>query len=545
MAIEIKFLSNIVGFLKGTNNMGDALDDVADTLDDVAKDAQKAGDRTGDALKHGTRDAEEGVDRLERSFKDMADEARRSSARAGDSMKHNMHEGTASASRDLEELKDEAIQNASETFSSFDGSVDSLVDGIQGTLGGVISNIGPLGAAAGAAAAIGIGLLTAELQKSAERANEVRQETSDLAKEILDAGGNIDQVDIVSKVRDWSLEIADNKEWWEFWQKGAVTNLQQVEDVAKKTGYNVSEVFDAMSGQDLDGALDMLGDMKDRLKDVNYEYTMLQQGDDWGGSDRAVELKREKDALEKGTKAIQERIDIQTGGVEDAKLLNELTKERAQAEEDAARATKAHDDAVQSLQGGIDEVIGSYEDYEATEDEAADPAGYIDAMNKRIAATSNFNENVQQLSQKFGFTMEETQALLDQGVDFAPLLQSIIDSGMEKQFADTFRKSLSAGQSIVDGTPIDAKVNAKADTAQAASDLDKTAEDRDTTVEAKADTKIAATELDSFTKKNREAMIKAVMDFTGANSSLSSWLNTPRSITVTADLVTREGKPIP
>lgn len=537
--VSISVASDTKEFLTGIKNgVIEPLEDASDVLKDLGRDGEKTGDKLEDAM----RDAQRDTEKLAKEYDLLGDKIRESSRRGGNALKANTKEATSQAAQDLGELKDEALQNASETFSSFDGSFDSLVDGIQGTLGGIVSNIGPVGAIAGAAAAVGLGLITAELQKSAERAAEIREQTSELTKEIIDAGGSIDKVAIADKVRDWSLEIADNKEWWELWQESALTNLDKVREVADKTGYGLQDVFDAMSGQDTSGALDMLDDMEDRLGEVNDAYQDLARAK-LGGTDRAVELKREKDALEDATTAIRDRLDMNDQAIEDARTITALQDQQIAREEALAQAEETRADAMDALQGELDEGISSWNEYIDKETGAVDPAAYLAGMQARMDATANFNGNVQLMAEKFKLSDEEIQVLLDQGIDFAPMLQSIIDSGMGEQYATQIRAMLDGGQAILDGEPTTANVTTATDTSEAESKLDKAAEERVSDVEQKPDTRKAVAALDRAAK-DRTTMIRAFADVSRAEWALNAFVNRTRVATVRVETIDREGRPV-
>lgn len=549
MAIEIKFLSNVFRFLKGTSDMGDALDDVADSLDDVAREAKRAGDKAGDEIADGLEDAaQEGdraVERLERSFKDMADQARQSSGQAGTAMKREFHEGTSAAKRDLGELGDEAKQNASETFSSFDGSIESLVDGIQGTLGGVISNIGPAGAVAGAAAAIGVGLLTAELQKSAERAAEIRQETSDLAKELIASGGALDASTVADRLKEWSFEIQDNKEWWELWQQSSTTNLAHVEDLAAATGLSFQDLFDAMSGQDATKSLDLIDDMETKAAALDKQLASLGAARA-GGTARYAELKKERDGYRDSAKAIRERMGIEETATDEARKYAEATKDSAKEAERAAAAEEARTDAISSLQSSFDEVINSYDKYISKDRESADPEAYIQAMRRRSRATRDFNGNVQALADEFGLSQDEIQALLDQGVDFAPMLDSVMNSSpkLREEFVQAWRGAVGGGQAVVDGEPITATVSVNADSRNASAQLNATADQKRTAeINTKADTDTASQDLKRIATAKYTAKIKAVADTAAANTALNTLVRR-REAEIVVKLKDREGREI-
>lgn len=571
--IEIDIAANTRDFQRGTKDVEAALEGVADALDDVSKDAAKSGDKIGDELSDGTKDgarkaeravdgisdaltdagrdakragdkigdgieagaedAERSVEKLEQSFKDVADASKRETNRASDAMKRNMDEGTTAAKRDLGELKDEAISNASETFSSFDGSITSLADGIQGTLGGVISNIGPAGAVAGAAAAIGVGLLTAEFERTKERAEEVRQQAAELARQIIDAGGDIRNVAMAETLQDWAMELSGTSEVWDVFGDKGQTNLEAIQGASKLAGRSVEDMMRALSGRDQELAVEILGDLEDKLGDVEGELNNLAQARA-GGTERAAELREEQSALEDGIQVLEERSGVTKEGIETAKLLAEATAQQAAEDEAAAAATEARTDAMSALQGELDSAVDAWSEYIDAETGAVDPGAYIAGMQARMDATSNFNSNVQSMATEFGLSTEEVQAILDQGVDFAPMLQAIVDSGMAPEFVAQVQAAVGGGQEILDGTPLGTTVTADADVGKAQAELEGTAEDRNTTVHADADTKSASNELDRTASKKRTAKINAQANTGTAERELTRAARA-RNARITAD----------
>ena len=166
MPISIDFLANVRGFLRGTDDVDEALSRVSSSLDDVARDGARSTDRLADSTERST-------ERMERSFQELADASRREMDSAADAGRRSFDRTSRSARENLQEVKNEALQNASETFSSFDGSVRSFADGVQGTLGGLIASLPAQWAAVGAAGALGLGLLLSGLERSDEQTQEL------------------------------------------------------------------------------------------------------------------------------------------------------------------------------------------------------------------------------------------------------------------------------------------------------------------------------------------------------------------------------------
>lgn len=510
--------------------------------EDALKDFAKMGDKAGDELERAMRTAQKESDKTRDEIEDVADavvDASRKSRLLGSDVKAGMNDSGEA----IREWGDEAKSNISETFSSFRGDADDLVGIVQDTFGGVISNLGPIGAVAGAAGALGVGLMTAAFQESAEKAEELRQETHDLALEIIEAGGNIDNVAMTDRLREWANAVRDNKEWWELWQESTVDNLDAVMNAQQYTKRSTQELFDAMSGNDPRGAIEVLAEVESQIGDVNHELDLL-AANDVGWNDRKEALKEERAALEDVADAIREKQGFEEGAIERAEILLELTEAQAKKDEAAAAAIDARNDALGALQGELDEAVNSWGEYVDAETGATDPAAYIAAMQARMDATSNFNQNVQSLATEFNLSADEMQSILDQGIDFAPMLQSILDSGMGEEYATQIRAMLDGGQAILDGTPTTATVTTTAETAEADAAIDKTATDRETTVEATADTSTARGTLAKFVQQKRTSTVDVRVNLAQAEQALANWISRQRTMTVTVDTRDREGNPV-
>lgn len=558
--VSISVASDTRDFLKGIKTgVIEPLEDASDALQDIAKDGDRAGDKLEDAM----RDAQKDTERLADKYDELGDKIRDSARRGGKSMREETHDSTSAAARDLGELKDEAIQNASETFSSFDGSVDGLVDGIQGTFGGIVSSLGPIGAAAGAAVALGIGFATSEGQKLADAMNEAKERTAELAGEIIEADGDLTKIAWGDKFQEWGLQIEDSREWFEFWQDDAKTAFETAKESATKFGLSTKDVARGLSGIDADAATRSIGQLTDQMDKLTQQRRRA------SGQEEIERISGEIRVREELVSKLREQGGVTEDAIALQKEMQEINAQQQAQDEANARAIEARTDATNALQGALDEGVSSYAEFQDAETGALDPSGYINAMAERAAATTNFNKNVQSLATQFGLTQEEVQAILDQGISFAPMLQSIIDSGLSEQFTTQIKGAVGGGQEILDGTPLGATVKADADTADAEGKLGATAaESRTATIGAKADAGKADGELNKVASTKRTAVITAQAKtgdasralgnvararvapvtarvYTGAaEAALNSFINRQRTIVVTVDARDREGKPV-
>lgn len=195
MPIKIDFISNIRDLLRGTKGVEDAFDDVADSLDDVA------------------RDGDQSLGRLERSFRDVARNARDASKDVDDVGR----KGFRSAGEASAEFKSEALQNLSEVTSSFDGDMQSIGDLAQGTFGGLAASLPGVLGAAGAGAAVGVGLITSAIVAADEARAQLQENANELAQAYIDAGSTaLDAMTIASRTAEILTDGDRRKEAEEF-----------------------------------------------------------------------------------------------------------------------------------------------------------------------------------------------------------------------------------------------------------------------------------------------------------------------------------------
>jgi cytochrome c551/c552 len=153
MAVTIELVSDVSDVIKGAGKVAERFADVSDSLVDLARDSQRSGDKIETAMKDAGRSAEhidDGLagagqaadafeDKARAAFKAMSDGA----SKAGDKAAHETKQGFDKSGEAVETFKDEAKSNLSEVTSSFSGDMDSAVDLIQGTLGGLVADLGP------------------------------------------------------------------------------------------------------------------------------------------------------------------------------------------------------------------------------------------------------------------------------------------------------------------------------------------------------------------------------------------------------------------
>lgn len=269
-----------------------AADDVADKTGDVGEDGARSLDELGDAaddaarkidreLIDATDEAGDSADRLEKKFRDALSGTSADAAKAGGDIGDKVSDGFDRASEGADEFKDEANSTAREAAASFDGTADSIVDMFQEVSANAFAGFGPAGAAAGLAAAAGIGILITKLQTSAEDAETTKQRVIELADAIREADGDIAAIDWGEIVREWGNEYADVKSWFEPWQRSSVTNFEAMEEAADRFGLSYSSLVQGMAGNtesareaiaELDAEIEAQADVVDNLALSTMSY---------------------------------------------------------------------------------------------------------------------------------------------------------------------------------------------------------------------------------------------------------------------------------
>lgn len=226
MAIEVKFLANLVSFLRGTRDMATHLDQVGDSLDDLvdaaaqagdqagaqlgdgldtaaraARDLGQAGDRAGDQVADGMRDGVRSTRDLTQAFDRLEAEAARASKGAGDGLRRGVGDG-------LDGIKEEASQSARETAASFRGEMTDLGQVVQDTLANGMVGLGPIGLAAGLGVAAAFGTGMANMEADTERAE---QRVSDMYQAMLEAGNRYRTEE---QLQSATKALADNADQW-------------------------------------------------------------------------------------------------------------------------------------------------------------------------------------------------------------------------------------------------------------------------------------------------------------------------------------------
>lgn len=297
MPIKISIVDDVTSFLRGAGKAEDALDDVADSLDDLARDASRGAATVGDDLARGISSgagkAEDSVGDLERSFREMARDAGRYSKDAGDDVGKNVKQGSDRASEATAEFKDEAKQNFSEVASSFTGDMDSAIDLVQGTLGGLAGSIPGVGIALGGLAA-GAGAFYSAWSENAEKTEE---RIGTMFDDMVESGRRYISDELITQnLRDIYLRTDD-----------AVIKWAELEKVAKVAGLTQQDVALAYAG-DAEAGKRLTQGLADAQRALGDEIVKAGAK----GNSSMLTQQQEQQRMQRGWEAFQDSVTIAT-----------------------------------------------------------------------------------------------------------------------------------------------------------------------------------------------------------------------------------------
>lgn len=385
LAINVDLVADASKSIKEAGKFGDALEKVADELDDVAKESKTVEDKASAA------------------FRGMANEAKANSKKMGDAVK----DGTDKAGEGLDNLKEESAGTAKEAAASF-GSLEDSADALQEVMANAFVGFGPAGMAAGIVAAAGIGLAKAALEGNAEKINENKEKMLDFAKTFRGEGGEFSEAMFIDAMDAYGDSIADTKEWWEVWQKDAVTGWEEIRKEATDAGVSYKDAFNGSFGS-LDDAVKVQEELAKKIKETTDAGTR-QSGmkDELGQAYTYVtdEALKQVDGLQK----LKDKTDE---NVEKQRQANEIEKLRREA---IQGTTAAYQEDVEAINARTDALKGSI----TTELDYLDG---VDALTEKLKD----NGNTTMLNTAAG--RDNVRAIVDQANVIEDLAQNSLNAG--------------------------------------------------------------------------------------------------------------------
>lgn len=327
-------------------------------LEDADKALEELG-RTGDRelaeVEDAMEDARRDTEKFEESIKDVSDALTRV-GRKGRDTGADLDDGFDKAKQGAADFRDEANSTAREAAASFDGSAESIGGAFQEVAANAFAGFGPAGAAAGLAAAAGIGLTMAAFEASNEASEKAKEKAAEWADAYIEAGTRILSA---SQVIEGVQAIVTDPEQY-----------QEAKDNAREWGVETSIALLAMAGD-----ANALAEAQSSLKERVAEYKQAQTDSNGATLEAQGELQKLRNDLTNGEQAMKDLTDSQAIGAQSADAYSESL--RLLAENTAGTTAKVDEfgDTVYTLPDGKQVYIDA-ETGKATEN--------VDAIERRI-----------------------------------------------------------------------------------------------------------------------------------------------------------------
>lgn len=388
--------------------------DLIDPLEDFEKVAKKVDDVKVDGLEDSmkdaqreTKDAADELDKLRDRIQDVdkANRGSRGGADLGDSYRKGSHEASESVST----FKDEAKANLSEVSSSFTGDIQSITDLVQGTLGGVVADLGPIGLVAGAAAAAGVGLIGAAITGAQEDAEAFQQRVSDLTNDLIETGRRGSAS--LSYISDELQEMASATD-------DGTTSLKELRQAADRSGNSYKDLAQAAAGHTDEIDKQIKAAVKQKNEWQQTGQGILEADDALGSSanNRSKALDEYISYLRSAKKASKEAADQQKN----------FADAGGPALIAAAEATQNYADGVQDAYSEAGSAIDDY-----VKDGNFNLKAYTTNAEKQFQAIADYQSNMVTLSKTL--SDEALQYVQSLGPDAAPAIDAFVKAPLDQQ----------------------------------------------------------------------------------------------------------------
>lgn len=331
MALTLDIGANTRAAVANVKDLGAALEGVSDSMDDLAREAQRRGSATetaiggiGSAGRAAGADIESAGDKIERTFRDMVNDAKRAD-RAVSDIGDNGPRSLARVRDGAQEVTQEVGQNLGEAVSSIRGDFSDLGQVGQDTLGGLAATlagagpVGILGAAALAAGAIGLGAITAELQKQQEEADRMRDRLSSAYQSASEDGrAYLDTAQLISEAHDLAFNPDRADEW------------KRVQEDAKRLGMDNADVIAANAGD-----LSKQAEVQERINAlIDEQNNKPRQNGFMGTAEWDEQMKALRDVRDRW----QAVSDVTQQNVEKVAAIKQVVSDYKAAQDDAAKS---------------------------------------------------------------------------------------------------------------------------------------------------------------------------------------------------------------
>jgi hypothetical protein len=469
--------------------LGAAGKDAGDDIDRGARDAGQALDRLGRDGKSAGDDLEAGLKGAQKQTELTAADYRAMTAKIRAETEKIRQEGRDSfrgASEGTSEFKEEALSNFSEVTSSFQGDMTSITDLAQGTFGGLASLGGPASLVFGGLA-VAVGLVGQAFATNSEESDEFKEKIQELAQTKLgDLFGQYEDSgnDLARGLREWAQD-ADSF-------GGSLTDLQKN---TRKAGLEVGDYADAIATQSVPKMKEMRREVEAQIKSLDKQAGAQRAAGD-GSSALANKLGEQSDAARAVKKQLDDNLEVNDQYEKSLRAVAKaqgLTVEQylatADAQAAAEEASKSLEDSMKSLAEQSAESTA-----ELVDNSSLGANNYIAGMEKRQAADDQYYANLQTVGKAVPDSVY--QYLQGQGEAFSQELATYLSATPDQQarILEGWKKAAGSGTEI-DGPT----VKAKGDT----SDVDKKTAEKGKEQKAGPTSKLRAN-ADAVDKKTAE-----------------------------------------
>lgn len=476
----------VIDFLSNVRKFITGTDDVEAALKDVS-----------DSLDDVAKDARSSADKMGKEYEgaardiDQASERlERSFSQLADQARDQSRRGGDATRKNYSqamkfgaaEVRAELSQNMAETFSSFDGDLRSFADGIQGTFGGLVASIGPLLGPTGILAAVAGAAGIGLLVNALEQGEASSEEMRARISELTD---ELIETGGVGK-RSLDSVVASARELAAETDSSKV-NLETLERLSKLLGVGLDDVTAAYlrGGRELDELIDRTDEL------IDTERARINALDEGGRRFGNISSETVRDLEEQRTKLEDQRKAIEAAQEAELRYLRAGVTE-----------FEVKKGLIEAVNDAYDDAAGSIDDFINAETGVFDVAAYITAMQAREQALRNYQD-----------TLATTQ-LSPEAIAF-----------LNSQGAEAAAGFLAG---YVAATP------------------DQRAELERIWTEAGRDDSATYTKTlsDSIRRIGKIPGPEIALNNKNADDELRTWVTTPRTVTVTAELVTRKGRTI-
>ncbi|PTU56966.1 hypothetical protein DBB34_06545 [Sphaerisporangium cinnabarinum] len=185
-----------------------------------------------------------------------------------------VHADTDRASKGVDGFKDEAGQSGREAAASFSGGFDDVSDTVQEIAANAFAGFGPIGSAAGTAAA-GLGILFTRLEDVADLVNDAKEESGELALEFKEAGVGFDRSGLIEKFDEMLTKVTDVRSSWELWQAEAKTNLDDIQTGLEGTTVTLGDLYAAVGSGDFSNLEKHIDILREQNEALDEQYRAL------------------------------------------------------------------------------------------------------------------------------------------------------------------------------------------------------------------------------------------------------------------------------